>query len=198
MGGGSGGTGLGLRRRLLNYAANWQLAGTVFSSVVAAQESAGCGEGAAGGLAGAATSDGLPGGLPAPDGHTSRARGTAVAYALAELGKPYVWGAVARLLRLLGLTMAAWAVARVPLGHYTVDQLHEGQPIDPAAATAGDLVLVPGTDPPGPGLPGHVGIYLGDRVMLSAVDPQQGVVVQTWAAFTAGGLDAVVDPAPGG
>jgi hypothetical protein len=42
-----------------------------------------------------------------------------------------------------------------------------------------------------------VGLYLGDGLVLSAVDPQLGVVVQSWSAFTAGGLDAVVDPDPG-
>jgi cell wall-associated NlpC family hydrolase len=64
-------------------------------------------------------------------------------------------------------------------------------------AAPGDLVLVPGSDPPGPGLPGHVGIYLGDGLVESAIDPQMGVAVQSWQAFTSGGLDGVVDPAPG-
>ena len=75
-----------------NYAANWKLAGTVFSSVLAAEETAGCGDGAAGGLAGAATSDGLPVGYLLPTG-TPPEHAAAVAYALAQLGKPYVWGA---------------------------------------------------------------------------------------------------------
>jgi cell wall-associated NlpC family hydrolase len=85
----------------------------------------------------------------------------------------------------------------VSLLHYTVDQLHEGLPVVPALAVPGDLVLIPGSDPPGPGLPGHVGIYMGDGLVISAVDRQVGVAVQTWQAFTGGGLDAVIDPAPG-
>jgi len=56
------------------------------------------------------------------------------------------------------------------------------------------LVLVPGSDPPGPGLPGHVGIYLGSSLVLSAIDPQYGVAVQSWKTFTSAGLDAIVDP----
>jgi cell wall-associated NlpC family hydrolase len=95
------------------------------------------------------------------------------------------------------LTLKAWATAGVALLHYTVDQLHEGIAVVPSLAVAGDLVLVPGSDPPGPGLPGHVGIYLGDGLVESAIDPQMGVAVQTWQVFTSGGLDAVIDPAPG-
>ena len=121
-----------------------------------------------------------------------------MAFALAQLGKKYVWGAAGPdAFDCSGLTLAAWATAGVHLLHYTVDQWHEGQPVVPAQAAPGDLVLVPGSDPPGPGLPGHVGIYLGDGLVISAVDTQVGVAVQTWPAFVSGGLEGVVDPAPG-
>jgi hypothetical protein len=33
--------------------------------------------------------------------------------------------------------------------------------------------------------------------VISAVDPELGVAVQTWPAFVSGGLEGVVDPAPG-
>jgi hypothetical protein len=42
-----------------------------------------------------------------------------------------------------------------------------------------------------------VGIYLGDGLVLSAIDPEFGVAVQTWASFVSGGLIALRDPAPG-
>jgi len=72
--------------------------------------------------------------------------------------------------------------------------MHEGQRVSYAAIQPGDLILVPGVDPPGPGLPGHVGLYLGDGLVESALDPQEGVVVQTYAVFVSGGLDAIVQP----
>ena len=35
------------------------------------------------------------------------------------------------------------------------------------------------------------GIFIGYGLVLSAVDPQQGVIVQTWANFTASGLSGI-------
>ena len=93
-----------------------------------------------------------------------------------------------------GLTMVAWAAAGYPRALHG-DQLHEGSPVD-LPRSSGDLVLVPGRTPRGRAPRPRRHLHrLG--LVLSAVDPQQGVVVQTWAAFTAGGLDAVFDPAPG-
>ena len=92
--------------------------------------------------------------------------------------------------------MAAWAKAGVALVHYTVDQQQEGQPVSTAGLEAGDLVLVPGSDSPGPGLAGHVGVYLGYGLVESAIDPHSGVAVQGWATFVSGGLIALVDPDP--
>jgi cell wall-associated NlpC family hydrolase len=181
-----------------NYRANWTRAGQVLNVVLAnGNAPGGCGQGPTGGVAGPAARHGLPVGyvIPAglPPGHSE-----AVAFALAQLGKSYGWGAAGpRAFDCSGLTMAAWATAGVHLLHYTVDQWHEGQQVALAEAVPGDLVLIPGSDPPGPGLPGHVGIYLGDGLVISAVDTQLGVAVQTWQAFVSGGLEGVVDPAPG-
>jgi cell wall-associated NlpC family hydrolase len=181
-----------------NYQANWAVGVGVVAAVLSnGNAEGGCGQGLPDGLAGPASTHGLPPGYAVPAG-TAPAHATAVAFALAQLGKPYSWGASGPgSFDCSGLTQAAWSAAGVNLAHYTVDQLHEGQPVAPALATPGDLVLIPGSDAPGPGLPGHVGIYMGDGLVLSAVDTQTGVAVQTWQAFVSEGLDGVIDPAPG-
>ena len=67
----------------------------------------------------------------------------------------------------------------------------EGSPLaDLSAISPGDLVLVPGSDGT-LASPGHVGIFIGQGLVLSAVDPAQGVMVQTWSNFTAGGLSGI-------
>ncbi|MGH8994632.1 MAG: C40 family peptidase, partial [Acidimicrobiales bacterium] len=178
-----------------NYKTNWLAAGTVLDHVTASMTVAGCGAGPTGGLVGPASSYGLPVGYTIPSSATAAER-LVLTYAISKLGSPYVWGAVGPTsFDCSGLTMMAWEQAGVSLDHYTVSQMHEGLATSPAAIAPGDLVLTPGSDAPGPGLPGHVGIYLGDGLVESAVDPQVGTVVQSWTAFVSGGLDAVVDPA---
>lgn len=181
-----------------NYRANWAVAGELLSAVLAnANTGGGCGQGIPAGVAGIPSAHGLPASYVIPAG-TPIDHALAVSFALAQLGHPYAWGGEGPVAYdCSGLTEKAWAAGGVSLLHYTVDQLHEGVPVSPAVVVPGDLVLIPGTDPPGPGLPGHVGIYLGYGLVLSAIDPEMGVAVQTWQVFVSGGLDAVIDPAPG-
>ncbi len=180
-----------------NYRANWARAGTILTAVLANGDSAGsCGQGIPGGMAGPASSYGLPPGYAIPPG-TGPAHAAVVAFAIAQLGKPYVWAASGPdAYDCSGLTMAAWAVAGVSLDHYTVSQQNEGVAVTAPQLMAGDLVLTPGSDPPGQGEAGHVGIYLGYGLVESAIDPQMGVEVQSWEVFVSGGLDALRDPAP--
>ncbi|MFI5036676.1 MAG: C40 family peptidase [Acidimicrobiales bacterium] len=122
----------------------------------------------------------------------SAAETVAITYALAQLGKPYLWGGAGpAAFDCSGLTMMAWAQAHVALAHYTGDQIDEGTAvISYAGISPGDLVLVPGSD----GTivdPGHVGIYLGDGLVESAVDVQFGVIVQPYATFVSGGLSGI-------
>lgn len=178
-----------------NYHAHWDLAGKLLASVLADGNSpGGCGQGTGDLAPGPARTHGLPAGYRIPPG-TGPAHQVAVRYALAQLGKPYVWAAAGpAAFDCSGLTMAAWEAAGVQLVHYTVAQQHEGAPVSVAGLMAGDLVLVPGSDSPGPGLAGHVGIFLGDGLVESAIDPQQGVAVQTFAQFTAGGIIDLRNP----
>ncbi len=116
----------------------------------------------------------------------------AITYALAQLGKPYLWGGVGPdAFDCSGLTMMAWAQAGVTLLHYTGDQINEGAPVSHYAdISPGDLVLVPGSDGTVVN-PGHVGLYIGDGLVESAVDVRYGVVVQPYTQFISGGLSAI-------
>jgi cell wall-associated NlpC family hydrolase len=180
-----------------NYKAKWAAAGQITAEVLTNGTAASsCGQGS-GTLAGPPATHGLPAGYTVAAG-TPPEHARVVAFALGQLGKPYVWGAAGpSAYDCSGLTQAAWATVGVHLDHYTGDQQHQGVAVDVTALVPGDLVLTPGSDAPGPGVAGHVGIYLGDSLVLSAIDPQDGVAVQTWATFVSGGLIAIRDPAPG-
>jgi cell wall-associated NlpC family hydrolase len=178
-----------------NYKANWAEARVYLAAVVANGNTAGgCGQGVPNGVTG--PGHGLPAGYSIPAG-TGPVHARVVADALAQLGKPYLWAAAGPdSFDCSGLTMAAWATAGVTLLHYTGDQQNEGVAVTDSTLRAGDLVLVPGSDSPGPGIAGHVGIYLGYSLVESAIDPQMGVAVQTWQTFISVGLTALRDPAP--
>jgi hypothetical protein len=88
---------------------------------------------------------------------------TAVRYALAQLGKPYVWAAAGPdAFDCSGLTMAAWAAAGVALPHSAAAQTTSGvpSPTNRSLAVAGDLVMIPGADGTA-ARPGHVGLVAG-------------------------------------
>lgn len=95
---------------------------------------------------------------------TGSAKGqTAVRFALAQLGKPYVFAAAGPdTWDCSGLTMGAWAAAGVPLPHWTITQAQAGtpEPNDLSQAVGGDLVLIPGSDGTSTA-PGHVGMVVG-------------------------------------
>lgn len=115
-----------------------------------------------------------------------------ITYALAQLGKPYLWGGTGPdAFDCSGLTMMAWAQAGVSLLHYTGDQIREGTSVSSfAGASPGDLVLVPGSDGTLAN-PGHVGLYLGDGLVESAVDVRYGVIAQSYSSFVRGGLSGI-------
>jgi len=133
---------------------------------------------------------------PSRDGRASAAARRAVEVALAQLGAPYVWGAEGpATFDCSGLTSFAYAAAGV-----TIPRVSRGQfaayagtrPVDPAHLVAGDLVFF--ADNPGsPSTIHHVGVYIGNRLMVEA--PHTGAVVRTssiWRPSYAG----AVRPAP--
>ena len=98
-----------------------------------------------------------------------------VAFARAQLGKPYHYGSAGPAsYDCSGLAKAAWAKAGVNLAHYTGAQWEEGAPVSKANLRAGDLVFF-GADKY------HVGIYIGNGNMIEA--PHTGADVRIAPAF---------------
>jgi cell wall-associated NlpC family hydrolase len=125
----------------------------------------------------------LPAGFTLAPG-TSPQAAIAVTFALAQLGKPYVYGAAGpHAYDCSGLTMAAWAAAGIALPHYTVAQAHIGEPVAaPALLRPGDLVFTPGEDGT-MHAPGHVGLYLGGDLIIEAPDIGEVVKIVTMRSF---------------
>ena len=134
---------------------------------------------------------GLPANYVIPAGATT-VETVAITYALSQLGKTYLWGGTGPVaFDCSGLTLMAWAQAGVTLRHYTGDQINEGSAVASyAEISPGDLVLVPGSDGTVVN-PGHVGLYIGDGLVESAVDVQYGIIIQPYPVFVSGGLSGI-------
>lgn len=106
----------------------------------------------------------------------SRAARTAAGFAIAQLGKPYVYGAAGPdAWDCSSLVQAAWAAAGVAIPRTTYTQVGAGIPVTYDQARTGDLVFIPGSDGT-PANPGHVGMVLGvkDGQLLLIQAPQSG------------------------
>ncbi|MFF0097695.1 C40 family peptidase [Micromonospora sp. NPDC005257] len=135
--------------------------------------------------------EGLPEGFLLPADPQLR---SVVAFALAQRGKPYVWGAEGPdSYDCSGLMMAAWAKGGVRLPRVTADQVHTGIAVlSLAAMQPGDLIFIPGSDG-SMSRPGHVGMYIGtsQRGMQYLVQaPKTGdvvkiVAVRSWSRSVA-------------
>jgi cell wall-associated NlpC family hydrolase len=113
-----------------NYRANWSLAGSLLGAVLANGNAVGgCRQGPPDGVAGEPSPDGLLTGYVIPAG-TLPGPAAAVAFALAWLSDPYLWGGAGPVAYdCSGLTEKAWAVAGVPQLLCADDQLYEGDPV---------------------------------------------------------------------
>jgi len=97
--------------------------------------------------------------------------GPAVAYAKAQIGKSYVYGAAGPdSFDCSGLTMAAWSQAGVSLPHSSSAQYSSGQHISESELQPGDLVFYYSPI-------SHVGMYIGDGQIVNALNPGSGVQV---------------------
>jgi cell wall-associated NlpC family hydrolase len=94
---------------------------------------------------------------------------TVVSYARTQVGKAYKWGAEGpAAFDCSGLTMKAYAAARVTIPRTTFDQWPFGARVPAGLERPGDLVFF--TTGPGAsqGRPGHVGIVIGGGRMIEA------------------------------
>jgi cell wall-associated NlpC family hydrolase len=103
-----------------------------------------------------------PAPAPAPVAAGSSAAQTAVSTALAQVGKPYVWGAAGPgSFDCSGLTQYAYKAAGVSLPHSSSMQAGMGTPVSRSALQPGDLVFFYSPV-------SHVGMYIGNGQMVHA------------------------------
>jgi cell wall-associated NlpC family hydrolase len=95
----------------------------------------------------------------------------AVRYAMAQIGKPYVYGAAGpSAFDCSGLTMAAWGSAGVGLPHSSSAQYGSGTHISASQLQPGDLVFYYSPI-------SHVGMYIGHGMIVNAENPSAGIRV---------------------
>jgi cell wall-associated NlpC family hydrolase len=124
-----------------------------------------------------------PAPAPAPAPSSKGGASAVIAYARAQLGKPYVWGAAGPdSFDCSGLTLKAWAQAGVSLSHYTGSQWDETARVAIADLQAGDLVFYGSSGPSSE----HVGLYIGGGQMIHA--PHTGDVVKISSIYYMSGL----------
>ncbi|WP_436737182.1 NlpC/P60 family protein [Streptomyces sp. BBFR102] len=130
-------------------------------------------ESGSGSGSGSGTGTGSGGGSTAPDSSYAAKAGKVIAFARAQMGKPYVWGAAGPdSFDCSGLTQAAWKTAGISLPRTTWDQVGVGQKVSVDAAQPGDLVFFYDDI-------SHVGIYIGGGEMIHAPKPGADVRVES-------------------
>ncbi|MEU3096295.1 NlpC/P60 family protein [Streptomyces sp. NPDC006967] len=143
------------------------------------------------GSTGTSGSSGSSGSTTPPSSDSSYATKAekALAFARAQIGKPYVWGATGPgSYDCSGLTQAAWKAAGVTIPRTTYDQVDAGTTVSVSQAQPGDLVFFYDDIT-------HVGIYIGNGMMIHA--PKPGTYVREESIFYDGesSIHSVVRPA---
>lgn len=124
----------------------------------------------------------------APAGSSSGGRQQVVQVALAQRGKPYVWGATGPdSFDCSGLVMFAYAKAGIKLPRTSENQWTVGTEVSAAQAQPGDLVFSEfGADGPG-----HVQMYIGNNQVVEA--QQSGVPVKISPLSPSGKIKHISD-----
>lgn len=114
-----------------------------------------------------------PAPAPQPPAPAGGAR-AAIAFARAQIGEPYRWGAAGPdAWDCSGLMMGAWRAGGISLPHYSVAQYEQSTPISPSALRPGDLVFWGSSSSPGSIY--HVALYAGNGMILQAARPGRPV-----------------------
>lgn len=110
--------------------------------------------------------------LPAP----TQAAGTAITFALSQMGKPYLWGGAGpNSFDCSGLMLRAYQAAGINLPRVAADQFHAGALLPVRNAQPGDLMFL-AYDPTNPTTIHHVFMYLGNNQIVEA--PYTGQTVR--------------------
>ncbi|PAN01896.1 glycoside hydrolase [Streptomyces sp. Alain-F2R5] len=150
----------------------------------AAQRESGSGSGSGSSSGGTGTTE-----PSAPDASYGTKAEKALAFARAQIGKPYVWGATGPgSYDCSGLPQAAWKAADVTLPRTTYDQVNAGTTVPVSQAQPGDLVFFYDDL-------SHVGLYIGNGMMIHA--PKPGAYVREESIYYdgEGSIHSVVRPA---
>ena len=124
-------------------------------------------------MATASGPDPSPAPAPAPAAPSGSSSGSssgaeaAIEFARAQLGKPYEWAADGpSTFDCSGLTMRAWQQGGVSLPHYSVAQYQQGEKVPLTDLRRGDLVFFASSGDYRSIY--HVGLYIGDGLMIEA------------------------------
>lgn len=102
----------------------------------------------------------------------SGAAGTALAYALAQVGKAYSWGSTGpNAFDCSGLMVAAYGAAGISLPRTSGAMMSVGSPVSRADLQPGDLVVTYGG--------GHVAMYIGNGQVVNALNYSAGVTISS-------------------
>ncbi|MEW1994276.1 NlpC/P60 family protein [Streptomyces coelicoflavus] len=117
------------------------------------------------------------GGGPSGGTQVSGAAGKAVGFAMAQIGKPYVWGAVGpSSYDCSGLTSAAWAAAGHPIPRTSQAQWGGLTRVSLSSARPGDLIIYYNDAT-------HVGMYIGGGRMVHAPRPGRSITTAPAASM---------------
>ncbi|WP_430383454.1 NlpC/P60 family protein [Streptomyces sp. P10-4] len=131
----------------------------------------------------------LPGPAAAPESPRALRAAKAIAFARAQIGKPCVWGASGPdSYDCSGLTQVAWRAAGVTLPRTAHQQALAGTPVTLAGIEPGDLVLFFDDDR-------HVGLHVGDGMMVHAPGPGSSVREESIYGAGEAAIHRIVRPA---